>query len=121
MGLFDLFKKKQDSIESQPADYSEIDSNEKAQELYDKGQLSKLHLVSLDFGGEDSLLNSLFVPRHAKEKKEKFDLTLMKMLQDGLKLGFKANPEYKGKSFIPSKIVINVTGDKTLTETIDIW
>ena len=120
MGLFDLFKKKQGAATTQ-VDYSIIDSNEKARALFENGQLAKLYLMPLDFGGQDSPVNILFVPEFANVQKNNFDAKIYTMLERGMKLGYSANPEYKGKSFIPSKITINVKGDQTMTEVIDIW
>lgn len=122
MGLFDIFKKKQENpITETVADYSTIDSNEKAHNLFAKKELVKLYLMPLEFGGQDMAMNTLFVPASANNKKVSFDAKIEKMLQDGVKLGYSASPEYKGSSFIPSQIIINVKGDKTITETIDIW
>ena len=122
MGLFDIFKKKQDvSVPQVELDFSTIDSNEKAIELFNKGQLVKLYLMPLDFGGQDSPMNTLYVPKFANDKKNAFDSKVGNMLESGLKLGYSANPEYKGSSFIPSKLIINLKGEKIITETIDVW
>jgi hypothetical protein len=122
MALFDIFKKKQAVTPSPTAlDFSTIDSNEKAIELFDKGQLVKLYLMPLDFGGQDSPMNTLFVPKFANDKKNAFDSTVIDMIESGLKLGYSVSPEYKGSSFIPSKLIIHLKGDKTMNETIDIW
>ncbi len=122
MGLFDVFKKKQDNPDAQPnLDFSSIDSHEKAQALFAKGQLVKLYLMPLDFGGHDSPINTLLVPTFANSRKSKFDSGIYEMLNGGAKLGYSASPEYKGSSFVPSKLIINVKGDKTIAEVIDIW
>lgn len=122
MGLFDIFRKKQDDSTTKPVlDYSNIDSKEKAQELFAKGQLVKLYLMPLEFGGPDSPINTLLVPEFANNQKNNFDSKVYDMLEKGLKLGYSANPEYKGSSFIPGKLIINVKGDKTITEVINIW
>ena len=122
MGLFDIFKKKQEIPTTETvADYSTIDSNEKAHNLFAKKELVKLYLMPLEFGGQDMAMNILFVPASANNKKISFDAKIEKMLQEGVKLGYSASPEYKGSSFIPSQIIINVKGDKTITETIEIW
>jgi hypothetical protein len=119
MGLLDKFKKK--IRPSQTLDFSTIDSNEKALKLYNENRLAKLHLIALDFGGDDGPSNILFVPVAAVQQKTKLDKELMHMLEAGLKIGFNASPEYKGKSFIPSKIIIKITGDINRTEIIEIW
>ena len=122
MGLFDIFRKKQDDSTAKPVlDYSTIDSKEKAQELFAKGQLVKLYLMPLEFGGPDSSINTLLVPEFANNQKKNFDSKVYDMLKSGLQLNYSANPEYKGSSFIPGKLIINVKGDKTITEVINIW
>jgi hypothetical protein len=122
MGLFDIFKKKQDeSTTTTILDYSTIDSKEKAQKLFAKGKLVKLYLMPLDFGGQDSPINTLFVPEFANNQKNNFDSKISDMLESGLKLGYSASPEYKGSSFIPGRLIIDVKGDTTITEVIDIW
>ena len=122
MWLFDIFKKKQGDEQNQSVlDFSTIDSNEKAQALFAKGQLVKLYLMPLDFGGQDSSINTLFVPESANNQKNNFDSKIANMLESGIQIQYSAGPEYKGSSFIPSKLIINITGDKIITELIDIW
>lgn len=122
MGLFDIFKKRQDASGEEPRlDFSGIDSNEKAQGLFAKGQLVKLYLMPLDFGGHDSPLNTVYVPAGANRQKEGFDSKIYDLLEKGLQLRYSASPEYKGNSFIPSRVVIQVNGDQTLTEVVEVW
>lgn len=102
-------------------DFSDIDSNEKAIDLYEKGILSKIYMMPLEFGGEDIPANTLYVPEFVQEFKEEFDRIVEKLLLDGKKLSFEANPEYKGRSFIPSKLILEVSGDAEFMETINIW
>jgi len=116
---FGLFKgKKSDKIKT---DFSDIDSNEKAIELFNKRQLARVYLMPLDFGGQDVPMNCLFVPDFVVELKLRFDSMIKNLLIEGKKLRYSANPEYKGKSFIPSKLNITVTGDVQFKETIEIW
>jgi len=116
---FGLFKGKK-SDKNKP-DFSEIDSNEKAFDLFNKKQLAKLYLMPLEFGGLDGPMNCLFVPEFVVELKSRFDVMIKNLLSEGKKLRYAANPEYKGKSFIPSKLHITVTGDVQFEETIVIW
>lgn len=116
---FGLFKgKKSDKIKT---DFSDIDSNEKAIELFNKGQLAKVYMMPLEFGGQDGPMNYLFVPEFVVELKARFDLMIKNLLIEGKKLGYSAKPEYKGNSFIPSQLIITVTGDIQFKETIEIW
>jgi hypothetical protein len=122
MGVFDIFKKKQGTyLPTESPDYSLINSNEKAEELYHQKLLVKLYLMPLEFGGEDSLLNALYVPEFVTVRKAKFDAVIKGLLEKGEQVSYTATPIYKGDSFIPSKLTIQTGGSQTLTEAIDIW
>lgn len=122
--MLNWFKKKNSDESNENItnpDYSEIDSNEKAIELYEKGKLVKVYLMPLEFGGVDNLTNYLYAPTFARDFKGSFDQIVDNLLADGKNLSYSAAPEYKGKSFIPSKIIIKVSGDSNFVETINIW
>ncbi|WP_233131802.1 hypothetical protein [Robiginitalea sediminis] len=104
-----------------PLDYSAVDSREKAIALYEKGELSKIYLMPLEFGGDDKPVNTLYVPAFVHEFKTRVDKRIEDLLDAGDNLSFTAEPEYKGNSFVPSRLVIMVTGDTEFTEAIDIW
>ena len=106
---------------AQALDFSAVDSYKKAARLHKKGKLSKIYMMPIDFGGDDSQVNTLFVPEFVKDFKDKVDKRIETLLYDGKKLSFEALPEYKGKSFVPSRLKIVVTGDEEFIETIDIW
>jgi hypothetical protein len=102
-------------------DFSAVDSQKKAITLYEKGELFKIYMMPLEFGGDDDAVNTLYVPKFVQEFKTKVDKKIEDLLMDGQRLGFTAEPEYKGNSFVPSKLKIMVTGDTEFTETIAIW
>ena len=121
--MVNWFKKKKNSeteIKNGP-DFSEIDSNEKAIDLYNKGELVKIHLMPIEFGGDDNPMNTLYAPEFAKEFKGRFDGMIEQMLIDGKQLSYSTSPKYKGNSFIPSQLIITVDGDVNFEETINIW
>ena len=121
--MFKWFKKNDNSKsenENGP-DFSKIDSNKKVVELFKKGQLTEIHLMPLEFGGEDSPMNILYAPEFTKVFKQRFDKMIEELLIDGKELNYSIVPEYKGKSFIPSKLKISVTGDSEFFETINVW
>jgi hypothetical protein len=105
----------------QAPDYSHIDSNEKAHQLYVNKELVKLHLMPLDWGGEDVALNIIYVPEVVVEQKAVIDGMIEDFLIAGLNINYSCSPEYKGKSFIPARLVISYTGDVENTHTIEIW
>jgi hypothetical protein len=102
-------------------DYSHIDSKEKAEQLYARKELVKLHLLPLDWGGEDAALNTIYVPEFAFEQKCTIDAMIEELLEAGYNLSYTASPEYKGNSFIASKLLIKVRGDRELDASIEIW
>lgn len=115
---FGWFKKSENKISN---DFSDIDSNEKAMELFQKGKLVRIFLMPLEFGGVDGPMNSLYVPEFVHTLKSRYDAIVEDLLAEGKELGYSATPEYKGKSFIPSKLMIEVTGEPQFSETINIW
>ncbi|KAB1154255.1 hypothetical protein F7018_14895 [Tenacibaculum aiptasiae] len=121
--MFKWFKKKKsaESKSSNGPDFNDIDSNDKAFNLFKKGELTKIHLIPVEFGGEDSNINTLYVPEFVSVLKMRFDQMIEDLLIEGKELSYSANPEYKGKSFIPSALKISVTGDSEFTEVIEIW
>lgn len=85
-------------------DFSHVDSREKTIALVEKGELFKILLFPAEFGGQDIPQNVVFVPAGIPEIKEQITGTLVRFVQDGLIDNLKVEPEYKGKSFVPSKI-----------------
>lgn len=77
--------------------------------------------MPLEFGGEDSDMNTLYTPDIVVELKARFDSMIEQMLIDGKNLSYSAKPAYKDKSVIPSALEISVTGDAEFSETINIW
>jgi hypothetical protein len=107
-----------------PRDYSEIDSAEKAQALYRAGKLEPLYLFPLELGGQPIPQNTLLVPIGVVAVKKMLDGTIQKMVDDGNISKYEARPEYKGNSFIPSKIKIIASHPEkpgAFNPTIDIW
>ena len=117
--MFNFFKNK--SRKDIP-DFSEIDSKEKAVELYKKGKLEKLFLVPLEYGGVDNELNFVFVPLGVPEIKQNIDFNIITGLIEESKVSqYEARPKYIGNSFIPGEIVIRAYDPGEFTTTITIW
>ena len=117
MGLFNKLKKKE-SI-----NFAEIDSIEKAKEEYKKGHLEILYLMSPMFGGSEDESNILYVPIGINKIKEGYDNIIADLLEQNKVQFYRCDPEYKGNSFIPSKITITSgkDGQDVFKETINIW
>jgi len=106
------------------ADFSHVDSREKAEALVGQGQLEKIHLFPLEFGGEDVLANVAYVPMGVGQAKAMADGTILKLIQEGQVTQYAAAPEYKGNSFVPARIVIKAwkpDADGAFHPTIEIW
>jgi hypothetical protein len=103
-------------------DFSRIDSREKAEELFRRGDLEKLFLMPLEFGGEDNALNTLYVPIGVGEIKASTDNNVIgPLVSEGVVSRYKAEPEYQGDSFIPIAIKITAWDPGEFTCTLNIW
>lgn len=103
-------------------DFSMIDSREKAEKLFRQGQLEKLFLRPLEFGGEDNELNTLYVTIGLANIKAGIDNNIIGPLaQEGKITKYTATPEYQGNSFIPIAIKIVASDPGHFVTTINIW
>jgi len=105
-------------------DFSDVDSLEKAQALYRTGKLERLFLFPLEFGGQEVPQNILYVPPGIAAIKQQIDGTIAKMVSEGAVSSYAATPEYKGNSFVPSKIKIVTSHEQKpggFNPTINIW
>jgi len=119
--MFGFFKKKEKSPPAGP-DFSQIDSRAKAEQLLQSGTLEKLFLMPLAFGGEDVPPNVLHVPIGVAAIKDGIDANIVGPLAAEGKISkYKAEPEYRGDSFIPIAIKITAWDPGQFTTTISIW
>lgn len=113
------------NVEAKPTlDFSNIDSHGKTVELAKKGKLFKVLLFPAEFGGEDVPQNVVYVPAGIPEIKDKITETLIRFVQEGLIDNLQVSPEYKGNSFVPSKINMSTSHSGKAGEfnpTIEIW
>ena len=114
--MFDKFKKKE------KLDFDSIDTLEKAEKEFQKGNLEKLYLLPLMFGGEDEIHNTIYVPIGINAAKEKVDNHIADLLDQGKTQSYNCNLEYKDKSIIPSKLIITTgkDGKEVFKTTIEI-
>ncbi len=102
-------------------DFSSIDSVEKAVALMQQGQLEKLYLHPVEWGGADIPQNVTYVPVGLAEAKAQIDRTI---IEAGTGFQYRVTPEYKGRSFIPSRINIHASHPERAGEfncTIEVW
>jgi hypothetical protein len=118
--MFGWFKKK--SPQPNGPDFSAIDSREKAVALFERGELEKLFLMPLEYGGEDNVLNTLYVPVGIAAVKSGIDNNVIgPLVAEGRVTKYTASPEYQGNSFIPIAIKIVASDPGEFTSTINIW
>ncbi|WP_368194484.1 hypothetical protein [Aeromonas sp. R2-2] len=104
--------------------FSHVDSREKAMALVQEGKLFKILLFPSEFGGEDIPQNSVYVPAGIPEIKDQIIGTLIRFVEQGFIDNMQVNPEYKGNSFVPSKIKIRTSHsgkEGEFNPTIEIW
>ena len=103
-------------------DFSKIDSLAKAKAMFDRGDLEKLFLLPLEFGGEDQPDNILYVPIGIADVKAGIDQNVIGPLVDAGKVTqYKAEPDYQGDSFIPISLKITAWNPGEFSSTINIW
>jgi hypothetical protein len=117
LGLF-----KNESSQPNSPDFSDVDSQSKAEDLFRRGKLERLFLMPLEFGGVDNPVNILYVPIGIAEIKDGIDRNVIAKLADEGKITeYRAVPEYQGKSFIPISIKIVASNPGSFSTLITIW
>jgi hypothetical protein len=120
--MFGWSKKNKTPPPSRGPDFSAIDSREKAEALYRRGDLEKLFLMPLEFGGEDNPLNTLYVPVGLADVKAGIDSNIIgPLVAAGKVTRYEATPEYQGRSFIPIAVTIRAHDPGEFSSTINIW
>jgi hypothetical protein len=112
------------SIQPSTPDYSNVTSNEAAIKLASEGKLFKVLLFPEEFGGKDVAANVVYVPAGIPEIKDQITGSLIRFFNEGLIDKLNVQPEYKGSSFIPSKIHIKATHSENeggFEPTIEVW
>lgn len=90
--------------------------------MFRQGQLERLFLLPLEFGGQDDPNNVLYVPIGVHDIKNGIDLNVIRPLIEAEKVSqYKAEPEYQGDSFIPIAVKITAWNPGEFTTTINIW
>jgi hypothetical protein len=118
--MFGWLKKK--SPPPHGPDFSGIDSREKAEALFRRGEMEKLFLMPPEFGGDDGPHNTLFVPVGVAAVKAGIDQNVVAPLaEEGTITRYSATPEYQGSSFIPTAVRITASDPGQFSTVIAIW
>lgn len=109
---------------AQGPDFTDVDSKQKLMSLVEQGKLERVYLFPLEVGGQETELNAVYLPIGFRDVKKKIDGTILRLAQDGLISDLKVHPEYKGRSFVPSRIIIKAGHPEKpgrLDTTIEVW
>ncbi|WP_374132345.1 hypothetical protein [Sphingomonas sp. 28-62-20] len=105
-------------------DYSQVTSLAAARALAAEGKLVKILLFPAELGGEDIPENVAYIPPYAAEARQLVIGTLRRFMADELIDKLEVVPEYRGESFVPTKLVMHATHSKkkgSLHPTVEIW
>lgn len=128
--MFDWFRKKPQAP-SAPAtaaapttgpDYRHVDSREKAQALFKRGELEEIPLLPMMFGGQDIPANRVYVPAFAAAMAMRLATsTIAGLAKRGQVTRYQATPTYEGSSFVPTSLRIVAHDPGRFEATIAIW
>lgn len=118
MGFFNLFRKG----EKKDIDLSNV-SNENVGEFLRSRRLKLVCLISPDFGGSEGADNQVPVTPKAYEEKQRIDAEIAHFLRQEKEVrDFHVDLKYKGKSAVPSKIIITaVIEGSSWKKVIEVW
>ena len=103
-------------------DFSMVDSQAKTEEMFRHGELEKVLLLPLEFGGQDEPGNVLYVPIGMAAIKAGIDVNIVRpLVASGKITRYTAVPEYQGKSLIPIAIQISAWDPGQFSGSIAIW
>jgi hypothetical protein len=103
-------------------DFAGVDSRDKAEEMFRCGQLEKLLLLPIAFGGQDVPENVVYIPSDiAGLKRGIDDNVIAPLVAEGKFTRYQAFPEYHGDSFIPVAIHIEASEPGAFSTRIAVW
>lgn len=103
-------------------DFSGVDSREKAEELCTRGELVKLLLTPVEFGGQDVPSNVVYVPLVVAQLKQSTDASIVPTIMEQRKTKrYAAEPQYDGASVVPCAIKIVLSDPGEFPVLIRIW
>ena len=117
-----MSEKPQEKSPQSGPDFSHVDSQEKAVDLFIQGKLEKIFLMPLELGGSDTSINTLYVPPGVSSIKAGIDNNIVVPLAKVGKITeYAAIPEYQDSSFVPIAIKIEASNPSRFSTTIRIW
>jgi hypothetical protein len=105
-------------------DYTNIKTRADAEQLVRQKKLVKVHLFPIELGGADNEENTTYISPEAAGARELVIGTLRRFVKEGLINKMDVEPEYKGESFVPSRIIFHAShSDKvgSFEPSIEVW
>lgn len=105
-------------------DFAQVASLDQAKELAAKGQLAKLLMFPAEFGGDDVAMNAVYVPPRSVRQRTAHIQMLRAWIEEGAVNMLDVSPEYKGTSFVPSRIHMHASHSESgeqRTLTLEVW
>jgi hypothetical protein len=105
-------------------DFSTIKSRADAEGLVRDGKLVRVLLFPAELGGEDRPENIVYVPPAARDAQRLIVGTLVRFAGDGVIDNLSVDPEYRGDSFVPARILYRASSSKSggrLEPVIEVW
>ena len=101
--------------------FESVESREAAALLTQKGLLRRVHVFPLALGGKDVDANIVYLPKAAALNKRAVDEKILTLAQEGKVDGLSVNLTHKEKSFIPSALLYEVSGEAGFQHTVEVW
>ncbi|WP_285711529.1 hypothetical protein [Erythrobacter oryzae] len=107
-----------------PPDFTAVESLEAAQDLAKAGTLVPVLLFPVEVGGPDVPPNTVYITPEAAAERAKALATIIALLEQDKLDQMDVKPAFKGKSFVPSTIVMkawHTRRDEKFEVTIHVW
>jgi hypothetical protein len=107
-----------------PPDFSAVTSQAAAQELVSEGRLVEIALFPLELGGPDAPRNRSYVTPEAATVRALVIGSFSRFFEEGVIDRLKVEPRYKGRSVVPSVIVMEGSHsgrEGSIGTEIDVW
>ena len=107
---------------SSAADYSAVDSREKAWRLVEQGEIVAILMLPAMFGGDERDENIVFVPETVAARKDQIDdEIILPLVQAGKVVNYSVTPAYAGKAMVPVSLTITATSPEPHLYSLQIW
>jgi hypothetical protein len=109
---------------AQKPDFSNVKSRDEVERLAAEGRLQKAFLFPIELGGQDVEQNVVYLPPEAVEAQRLIVGTLTRFAHDGLIDKLNVEPQFRGESLVPSRIIYHASHSQKpggIEPTIEIW